>query len=177
MLETTVSHSNPYQAPTVAGRILAKQRDYSELDDKALKKLFYRSSNVNAIAALMLLGGVFTVSMYQGTWDSAEATDFPQETRRLMLLGVAVFQLIGFIGLASRTSWGKILGFVGCTLMLLNVLLGTIIGIVGLVALSKAPELFGPGRVTHKELKNEFKERKLRKKAEKREARLARKVA
>lgn len=50
-------------------------------------------------------------------------------------------------------------------------------GIAVLVALSKAPELFGQGRVTHKELKAEFKERKRLKKEAKKLAKFERKQA
>jgi hypothetical protein len=62
-------------------------------------------------------------------------------------------------------------------LILINIPIGTLVGIAVLVALSKAPELFGQGRVTHKELKAEFKERKRLKKEAKKLAKFERKQA
>lgn len=172
-----MSIQNPYQKPSVQNRVLEKFRDYHELDDKALKKLYYRSANVSCIAALMLLGSVFSASIALGTWYYEEPVDFSQEIGRIIFLVMAVFQFSGFIGLGTRSPWGRILGFICCVLMLINIPIGTLVGIAGLVALSKAPELFGQGRVTHKELKAEFKERKRLKKEAKKLAKFERKQA
>lgn len=59
------------------------------------------------------------------------------------------------------------MGIITCSLSVLNIPLGTIIGIAGLFAFIKAPELFGQNRVTHKSLKQEFKNRKQAAKAAK----------
>jgi hypothetical protein len=91
--------------------------------------------------------------------------------------GIALFiyALIGFyiaciIGLIGRTSWGRKLGIFVCCISLINIPLGTIIGIMGLFAFFKAPELFGEGRLTHKELKKTFSTRKKMIKEEKKAA-------
>jgi hypothetical protein len=57
------------------------------------------------------------------------------------------------------------MGIIVCVLTLINIPLGTLIGIVGLFAFIKAPNLFGPGRVLHKDLKTEYKLRKKARKA------------
>lgn len=172
-----MSTQNPYQTPSVQDRVLEKLRDYHELDDKALKKLYYRSCNVNAIAFLLMLGSAFSVLLALGNWYSEGSVGFTQEIGQILFFSLAGCQFAGFIGLAIRSVWGRIFGFIGCTIMLINIPLGTLIGIVGLVALSKAPELFGQARVTHKELKAEFKQRKCLKKEAKKLAKIERKTA
>ena len=57
------------------------------------------------------------------------------------------------------------MGIIVCILTLINIPLGTVIGVVGLFAFIKAPNLFGSGRVLHKDLKTEFKLRKKARKA------------
>jgi hypothetical protein len=83
---------------------------------------------------------------------------------RPVFIGLALFYLVAIIGMLKRTSWGRVMGIIVCILTLINIPLGTLIGIVGLFAFIKAPNLFGPGRVPHKDLKTEYK---LRKKARK----------
>ena len=62
-----------------------------------------------------------------------------------------------FVGLLKRTSWGRICGIVVCVISLINIPLGTLIGVMGLFAFVKAKELFGPERITHEEVKTAFK--------------------
>jgi hypothetical protein len=61
------------------------------------------------------------------------------------------------VGLFKRTAWGRILGIIVCVISLINIPIGTAIGAFGLFAFFGAPELFGSNRVTHRELKTEFK--------------------
>ncbi|MGJ8671626.1 hypothetical protein [Rubritalea sp.] len=181
-----MSVDNPYEAPlveqpvnasSIQARINEKLRDYKSLDEKAFKKLYYRSCNVSAIAALVLIAGLVIAGLLIFGWNEPNDPDESMVYGVGLLSLMAVFQLVCFIGLATRATWGRTMGFISCSLMLLNIPLGTLIGIVGLVALSKAPELFGPTRVTHKELKAEFKLRKQQMKEAKRAAKLEKKSA
>lgn len=79
---------------------------------------------------------------------------------RLFFLGLLVFYVFAIVGTLKRTSWGRVLGIICCCLMLINVPIGTIIGVIGLFAFIKAKELFGPERITHAEVKQAFKDLK-----------------
>ena len=78
-----------------------------------------------------------------------------------------VFHIACIIGLIGRASWGRKLGIFVCLISLIYIPLGTIIGIMGLFAFFKAPELFGEGRITHKEIKETYNTRKKMMKDEK----------
>ena len=150
---------DPY-APPLTAETLAPDPDsrFGELDDKAFKKLYYRSCNVTGIAFLLglallaIVGAATLVRGEEGVFNTP------------ILIGLAAFYLVTLIGLIKRTSWGRILGIIVCVLSLISIPIGTIIGIMGLFAFIGAPNLFGPDRIPHKELKAEFKMRKKRRK-------------
>ena len=119
-------------------------------DFKQLKKLYHRSSNVNVITFLLGLGLIFIVIL-SAIPDMGE--DFP----RFLLIGIAAFYAAAIVGLFKRTSWGRILGIIVCILSLVNIPIGTLIGAFGLFAFFGSPQLFGKDRLTHNELKAEFK--------------------
>ncbi len=153
-----VNTHNPYSPPEVIETLVPEgDPQFGDLDDKALNKLYYRSCNVTGIAVLLSFGLVVLVAAI-----SLPGADlgFP----RPVFIGLALFYLVAIIGMLKRTSWGRVMGIIVCILTLINIPLGTLIGIVGLFAFIKAPNLFGPGRVPHKDLKTEYK---LRKKARK----------
>lgn len=160
--------NNPYLAPTApaANPVAGFSPEFSHLDDKTLKKLYHRSCNVSCIGALLGLAsvGMISIATISGGNDSAtEATLFSTP----VFVALAVFYAVSTIGVMMRSTWGRIMGIITCSLSVLNIPLGTIIGIAGLFAFIKAPELFGQNRVTHKSLKQEFKNRKQAAKAAK----------
>ena len=143
---------NPYSAPETdvyANR--ATTDKLQGLDFKQLKKLYHRSCNVNAITFLLGLGliGLAIVSMLP----DAEYEPF----MRFVFVGLAIFYAVAVVGLFRRTAWGRILGIIVCIISLINIPIGTAIGAFGLFAFFGAPELFGSNRVSHRELKSEFK--------------------
>ena len=149
-METT----NPYDAPEVDDLVSNEESSkFSQLNFKALQKLYYRSINVSTIAGLIILGTIGLIGL------TAQSTLAGRQFEVVYLL-LSIAYVAASIGLVKRTKWGKVLGSIICCLMLLSIPLGTIIGIAGLVAFFKAPELFGKERITHKELKHEFKYRK-----------------
>lgn len=145
-----MSEENPYSAPQAeAAPIISGNERLQGLDFKELKKLYYRSCNVNAITGLLILGELFLViAMFVPDLGAGG---------RGILGAFAAFYLIAVIGLFSRSSWGRVMGIVVCILSLISFPLGTLIGIFGLFAFFGAPQLFGNDRITHKEVKAEFK--------------------
>ena len=158
--DTTINNSennfNPYEAPKAEGIVDVSENDGSLLetmDFKKLEKMYYRSHNVSGLAALMILGvTVITVLLFSVQLEPMFKGIF---------FAVVVFNVITIIGIIQRSTWGRILGIIACFLMFLNLkILSIIIGIMGLFAFFGAPELFGPDRITHKELKEVYKRRK-----------------
>ena len=163
--------SNPYTAPQT-GNTLAQQTDspFGAWDDKAFNKLYYRSCNVSAIAFLLGLGLLFIGA---GAMAASRTASGTSAFVTLPIFGaIAAFYLVAMVGLVLRSSWGRILGIIICIFSLISIPIGTIVGAAGLFALFGAPQLFGAGRLLHKDLKVEFKLRKKLKKEAKRQAKL-----
>ena len=90
----------------------------------------------------------------------------PIDPAGALFLAIPLFLFsVGVYALSKRTEWGRIYGAVICALLLLGFPLGTLIGALGLVGLTKGRSLFGPDRPTHKELKARMKEMKRERKA------------
>ena len=83
----------------------------------------------------------------------------------LISLGIAAFMagMFGLMTLAGvgayrRTEASKVMFIIICVLSLINIPLGTIIGLIGLVAATSHGILFGDNRVPHKELAIAYKQ-------------------
>ena len=145
---------NPYQTPqTNSTATHSQNNEFSHLDFAKIKKLYHRSSNVGAITALLAIGSVALTAL------AITSVDY-DAIGKVIFIALAVFYAVAVVGLYKRTSWGRILGIITSILSLINIPIGTIIGIAGLFAFFKSPELFGQNRLTHKDLKKEFKLRK-----------------
>lgn len=159
---------NPYSAPSADTTIIPEdQGDLLNMEWKALEKLYYRSCNVSGLVALMCLGVILygSILLTSNVFEGGLA---------ILMYAMLAFYIASIIGLYNRTSWGRGLGIFVCILSLLNIPLGTIIGIMGLFAFFKAPELFGENRITHKAVKEAFNKKKKMRKEEKRAAKRAR---
>jgi hypothetical protein len=149
-----MENANPYEAPEAENIIASVDSgDFSHLNFKQLKKLYNRSHNVSSIAGLIILGAIIFVGISVVSFDK-------EPSLAAMYIGIAVVYVIASIGLIQRTSWGRVMGIIICCLMLLSIPIGTLIGLAGLFAFFKSPELFGTNRVLHKDLKLEVKHRK-----------------
>ncbi len=147
-----MSEINPYTTPQadLSADVVASDR-FGGLEFKQLRKLYHRSCNVNAIAFLMALG--FT-AMAVMTLIPGGGNDTPMT---LMFIGLTAFYAVALVGLFKRTGWGRILGIIVSILCLASIPIGTIVGVCGLFAFFGAPQLFGADRITHRELKLEYK--------------------
>lgn len=163
-----MSDPNPYASPDVDKAYEKPAADaasqFSELDDKKFNKLYYRSCNISGIAVILMLGamGILFFAVKGGGGAA-------------ILWGIELLYVLTITGLILRTSWGRVLGLFVCTLMVILGIFGInilaiAIGTAGLFAMGKCPQLFGEYRVKHKELKDEFKRRKLAKKLAKQAA-------
>jgi len=75
-------------------------------------------------------------------------------------MGLLMF--FGFVAYGSwiRPSWGRILGVLFCILSLFAIPIGTIVGVLGLIAYGRGSSLFGENRYESKILEDELKYRK-----------------
>ena len=144
-------NSNPYSAPEVDLELEHNDNPLYVMDRKALNKLYYRSCNVQSITAIWIIGVAFSAMIM-----------FSVNLHWLTLL-VSIFYTLAIVGTFQRSHWGRIVGILASALMLIWIPLGTVLGLAGLFAFIGAPELFGDDRITHKELKAVFKDRKKRK--------------
>lgn len=147
---------NPYAAPLESGVVTPPRNDFPDIDTKALKRLRNDSHSIRTMAALFILGitifGFLMLGMvFSGNLGLMEL---------ILPVGVVAFQAAVMVGLILRASWGRILGFISGALMLFGFPIGTLIGVLFLIALARADRLFGPNRLTHKALEAEWKYRR-----------------
>lgn len=145
--------SNPYATPESDLVATPQRKNFPELSTKELRKLWNHSSSIRALAFLFFFGAAACIlgsmammagKLFFGVYFAIVAS---------LVLFVAG------IGLMKRTEWGRVLGFALCGLALILFPLGTIIGILSLMALS-CGRLFGADRLVHGELDAELKHRK-----------------
>lgn len=121
------------------------------------RKLYNHSRSVGALVFLWCLGLVVMVAVFIPNVMASSKQAGGNTDGVNILIGVAgvmsLLMLAGIVGCWMRTTWGRIIGFILCALMLLNFWLGTLIGIFGLIALINGKRLFGPDRLTHRYLK------------------------
>jgi hypothetical protein len=126
---------------------------------KQLKRLYNASHSIRALGVLYGLGAfalVAAVILAIGPSAAREST---------IVLAVILFvsgglSVAGAITSFTRPRWGRWLGIVLCVIGLLNIPIGTIIGIFGLIAYAQGGRLFGPDRLMHKDVVDVYKQRK-----------------
>jgi hypothetical protein len=140
-----------------------KNHQLTSYSFEEVQKLYNTSRNVSTIggicaffAVMYLLMFLLFVSVFESSQEELGAM--------ALLFGAMILFSMSAIGLFKRTNWGRTLGIISCVLLLLVFPIGTIIGIVGIRALSSAPGLFGGNTLTHDEIKNEFNKLKRMKK-------------
>lgn len=153
---------NPYLPPQTDPVMIAGRNLFQDIATPDLKKLRNDSHSIRTFAVLLLLGvavfGIAMIGLLMGG-----------ENRAMGMLELAIIgvlgglNLIAAIGLMTRRVWGRYLGFVSALFALLGFPIGTLIGILLLIALGRGARLFGPDRLEHKALNTEWKYRKANK--------------
>lgn len=148
---------NPYQAPEDDSIMADEPRGFQDLSFKELKKLRNHSSTINAMGGLWVIGGVLQVV---GGLFFVSSSGYDSAPFGFIYVLLGVFALLCAFGAFTRPSWGRPLGILLCCLAMLGFPLGTLIGILGLIGFASGASLFGPDRILHKNLNDEFKYRK-----------------
>ena len=127
-----------------------------------LKKLKNYSHNIGALGVLWSIGAALSINGL--VLIVFGIVEFENNDVRVFAfvfsLFFAIVLCLAVIGLFTRTRWGRVIGIVICCMALPGLPLGTIIGIIGLLALIEGKRLFGKDRYLHRELKKEYKFRK-----------------
>ena len=144
--------SNPYQSPQ-AKLEGGDRRLFPEWDFKTLKKVRNNSSTIQTLGWLWIIGSVLNVAV--GFIALVNAGSMA-----LINLGIGAFAAFAAYGAIRRPYWGKTVGMILCCIALIGFPIGTIIGIMGLIAFSEKAPLFGPNKLSHKDICDEFKYRK-----------------
>jgi hypothetical protein len=138
-----------------------------DLTWKDIRKLYLASVNIRALGVLYAIGafGVLAVGGVILATPAATTARSGIEALPMALLGViGVVEIAGAVTSFTRPVWGRWLGVALCVLSLLSFPLGTLIGIIGLIAYAQGGKLFGPDRFMHKDVAEVYKQRKKDKK-------------
>jgi hypothetical protein len=127
-----------------------------------LKATFARSQTLITLPVLWGLGCIYIIFVL---------VTIPEATNPILQLDPSVFRILlftqlltyilGMIGCMTRQTWGRIAATAACIFMILGLsILGIALGILGIMTCVKSQPLFGPNRLLHKDLKEEFLYRK-----------------
>jgi hypothetical protein len=154
---------NPYLPPQTDPVAPAGRNHFKDIATADLKKLRNDSHSIRTFsvllilgAALMIVGVVVSLLRNEGgaTMGMAE----------LVIVGAAGgLNLLTAIGLMKRRIWARYLAMIMAVLALLGFPIGTLIGILLLVALGRSARLFGSDRLDHKMIDTEWRYRKANK--------------
>ena len=137
------------------------KNDFSRFDTKRLKALYNASRTVGTLCILWALGALLFLILVVVALVGKDKESMNQiATSLVVLIPLGALKVGALIGCLKQAEWGRVLGIIDCILMLLGFPIGTLIGIIGLVALIPNKELFEPNALDFKALKAEYKLRK-----------------
>ena len=168
MNDTTNPFSSPDADAPYQGPGPDENSPLAEYPFDKLKKLYYRSCNVSGLALLLILGVFFIFMLLNLDAGRGRGLNL-NNPAGYAIIGILILQIVTIVGLFMRTKWGRLFGILTSTLILIFGVVGIailqiIVGLFGLTALLTSPQLFGEGRILHKDLKKAFDARKKSKK-------------
>ena len=137
-----------------------------EYSTKDLKKIHFRSESIKLVAALIIMSTItiayegFMIGKYLGKDVLIRGITKPMNVVMILV------NILCFVGLITRTQWGRIVGLLTCAMWIVSPIwvsrfsIFIVFGIWGLWVLVQSANLFGPDRILSKELKAELKRRK-----------------
>ena len=149
------SKSNPYASPLSNVHVPMARNNFDQLDTKALKKLRNHSHTIRALGSVNLLA----LLVYTGLLLASRPGFIHLFYLAIWITGL-VLSAASIHAFWWRPKGGRIIGLISCVHMLLAFPIGTIIGILGIIALVQSRTLFGADKLSHRELDAEWKYRK-----------------
>ena len=137
-----------------------------DLSWKDLRKLYYASVNIRTIGVLNVIGSLLLIAVLAIPFFTGSASAQPGSlvpVVAFIFVATALSLLVAWTAFA-RPGWGRWFGIVMLVIGLINFPIGTLISIWGLVAYIQGRRLFGADRLTHKEVADVYKLRKVDKK-------------
>lgn len=147
--------TNPYAAPQTDVGITPSRANFYDIDTKSLKKLRNNSHTLrtlgllNALAVFVILFLLIITEFFAGNMKTS-----------VIMSGSALFGIASAYSFWSRPHWGRVMGYICCAVMLIGIPIGTLVGILGIIALAQGGVLFGANRYPHGKLEKEWKYRK-----------------
>lgn len=133
----------------------------------ALKKLYYRSCNISGVAGLIIFSMVVVIIMLVSLSQRGPLASIELHP---LFIAVMILNVVTVIGLIQRSSWGRVVGIITCSLMILAFalslangrpnILQLLVGLMGVSACANGKFLFGPQRMLHRDIKAAFKQAK-----------------
>jgi hypothetical protein len=134
-----------------------------EMPFKEVRKLYLASLNIRALGILYFiaaLGGIaLTVTSGLALFAGGGGSR-PAVVPSLLMLSFTGVTVAAWITSYTRPRWGRVVGVIICAISLINIPIGTVIGILGLASYAQGGKLFGPGRLLHKDLSAVYRQRK-----------------
>lgn len=121
----------------------------SLLSTKEVKKLHNRSRSLRALSFFWLLAAALCVVF--------TATAAPQTVGSIIYPVYAGLAVLAAIGSFLFKTWSRLLSMALCVLLLIAFPIGTIFGVLGLIALWGSKPLFGSNRISQDQLRAELK--------------------
>lgn len=149
-------NDNLYAPPTAQLAGGPADQPLAELGFPELKKLYSATVNIRVLAALYGLGTLLYGVLAAVSLDSEP--ELPWLPAVFLLL--ALLSLVACITNYTRAAAGRPLGMTLCALNLFSFPIGTVIGVVGLIAYSRGARLFGAGRLPHRDVVAAYKQRR-----------------
>lgn len=152
---------NPYAAPTVIEGMVGIRQNFPDIPTKELKNLRNDSHSIRAVAVLLVLGFLINGLVLITGLIAHSSGSRGLDTKSLIVSAfIEAWLLVLAIGLITRPTWARIIGFLAGALLLLGFPIGTLVGALFLVALGRSARLFGQNRILHKPLEVEWRYRK-----------------
>ena len=147
---------NPYQSPKSEVQIF-EPMNFKELSFKNLKRLQYHSRTIRAMSYVWLIATPLLFFSLYGLI-GLRPSEIDLNVVKLILL--VIYLPLQILLEIKRIAFGRWSGIVLCLITMLVWPIGTIFGLLGLVAYVAGGKLFGENKITHKELEMEYKHRR-----------------
>ncbi|MBC8022917.1 MAG: hypothetical protein H7Y14_07345 [Burkholderiales bacterium] len=132
-----------------------------EMPFKEVRKLYLASVNIRALGVLYALGALSLLATAGITAASPAGTAGPSPPGLIaLLIALGIISVAATVSSYTRPKWGRVLGIILCGISLVSFPLGTLIGILGIIAYVQGGKLFGPDRLHHKDVALVYKQRK-----------------
>lgn len=138
----------------------AVRNTFPSIETPRLKQLYNAHRSIQTLCVLWILGLIFLFIMLMVSLFSPESTMEARLGWSAILIPLIGFYLATVIGCYQRKKWARICGIIACVFALPGFPIGSLLGIIGLFAFGRSPELFGLDRLDPDELIVEYKKRK-----------------